>query len=250
MMSTTSCAGFATITPGTRRVYNVRQFDHLPITEGRTYSEHGEDGVIASIFSTVGTTNRFFVEIGCGDGTECNTRRLAEVAEWDGFKLDCDHSDAQRRVYQETVTPNNVGQLLIKYGCPAAPDLLSIDIDSNDWHVLHAILQRYQPVLIVAEYNANLGFLVDATVPIHHTKWNGSRYFGASYTAFNCLAKRFHYRIVYVEASGTNLFMLRYDRCPQEALDSPDGWFWLPGPMHGPDPLPRSWRRSSDYLWD
>ena len=249
MMSTTSCAGFATIVPGTRRVYNVKQFDHLPITEGRTYSEHGEDGVIASIFSTIGTTNRFFVEIGCGDGTECNTRRLAEIAEWDGFKLDCAHSDAERRVYQETVTPGEVRRLLHTYGCPQAPDLLSIDIDSNDWHVLHAILQHYQPVLIVAEYNANLGFLVDATVPLYHAKWDGSRYFGASYAAFNRLGNLFNYRTVYVEASGTNMFMLRRDCCPQEVLDA-ERCFWLPGPMHGADPLHRPWHRSSEYLWD
>ena len=243
------CAGAAVISPGTRRVYNVKQYNSLPVTEQRVYSQHGEDGAIASLFGTIGMTNHFFVEIGCGDGSECNTRRLTEVG-WNGFKLDCAYEDAEQRIYKEKVTPDNVPRLLDKYACPGRPDLFSIDIDSTDWQVLHRVLQQYQPRLIVAEYNANLGFLVDAVVVSWHTEWDGSRYFGASYAAFKNLARRFHYRIVYVESSGTNMFMLHQDCCPQEVLDS-ELCLWLPGPMLGEDTKNRPWRRSSDFLiWD
>jgi hypothetical protein len=243
------CAGTAVISPGSRRVYNVKQYNSLPVTEKRVYSQHGEDGVISSIFTTIGTTNHFFVEIGCGDGSECNTRRLAEDETWCGFKMDCSYSNVFCRIYRETVTPDNVRQLLIRHVCPIEPDLLSIDIDSNDWHVLHAILKQFRPKLIVAEYNANLGFAHDAVVPRYHSEWDGSWYFGASYTAFNILAKHYDYRIVYVESTGTNLFMLRRDCCPQEVLDV-ERCFWLPGPMLGEDQHRRTWRTAREYICD
>ena len=41
--------------------------------EKKIYSQFGEDGAINFIFSVIGHTNQFFVEIGVGDGTECNT---------------------------------------------------------------------------------------------------------------------------------------------------------------------------------
>ncbi len=46
--------------------------------EKKIYSQNGEDGIIEFIFSQIGTTNKFSVEFGVGNGFECNTIYLLE----------------------------------------------------------------------------------------------------------------------------------------------------------------------------
>ena len=60
---------------------------HLDRRERRITSQNGEDGVIEAIFEAIGTTNRYFVEFGCGDGTECNGSHLLEQG-WTGLLMD------------------------------------------------------------------------------------------------------------------------------------------------------------------
>ena len=117
----------------------------LLIRESKVYSQNGEDGVIASIFKSIGTTDRFFVEIGCEDATECNTRKLSELDGWSGIRIDDGHSDLQRQLYQHTVTPENVRNLLSEHGVPESFDLFSIDVDFSDFHILRAVLEKFQP---------------------------------------------------------------------------------------------------------
>ena len=51
-----------------------RQKDKLKGKEFQIYSQNGEDGLLLYIFSCIGTTNKSIVEIGIGNGTECNSR--------------------------------------------------------------------------------------------------------------------------------------------------------------------------------
>ena len=50
---------------------------------------YGEDGVIAAIFDAIGVTNRFFVEFGAEEATECNTAHLLHQG-WTGLMMDLD----------------------------------------------------------------------------------------------------------------------------------------------------------------
>ena len=56
--------------------------------EKRVYSQNGEDGIIATIFDKISTTNKYFVEFGVEDGRECNTRNLRENFGWNGLMMD------------------------------------------------------------------------------------------------------------------------------------------------------------------
>ena len=70
-------------------------FEELREHERRVYSQGGEDGVIAHLFSCIGTTNRYFVEFGAWDGRHLsNTANLRLHAGWTGLLLD---GDASRR---------------------------------------------------------------------------------------------------------------------------------------------------------
>ncbi|MBN9021799.1 MAG: hypothetical protein J0H08_06860, partial [Rhizobiales bacterium] len=51
---------------------------HILQAATHLHSQNYEDAIIAEIFGRIGEGNRTFVEIGVGDGTECNTRALLD----------------------------------------------------------------------------------------------------------------------------------------------------------------------------
>ena len=88
------------------------------------------------LFAELGTTNKFFIEFGCGDATECNGAYLLERG-WTGLQMDGLMKSANPRavVHNEFITAENVNDVFRKHGAPEAFDLLSIDIDGNDFWV-------------------------------------------------------------------------------------------------------------------
>ena len=102
----------------------------------------------------------------------------------------------------------------MKHHVPSEFDLLSIDIDYNDFWVWHAIdQQQYNPRVIIVEYNSHIPPLEPRTVPYNATgAWDGkTRYFGAGIGAFNVLAQQRGYSLVYCESHGVNCFFVRND---------------------------------------
>lgn len=182
----------------------------MKFTEKKVYSQNGEDGVIKSIFDEIGTITKIFVEIGCEDGTECNTRALSDEQGWDGVRLDKNYQNEERKIFKRTVDVENCNEILHQLDIPLEFDLLSLDIDFNDFHILRTILGEFAPRVIVVEYNSSLGPDADLVVPYMPDHiWDRTNYFGASYTAFERLAEVFGYRVVYGESQGVNLFLVR-----------------------------------------
>ena len=66
---------------------NSEIFD-INLHEKKIYSQNGEDGILEFIFSKIGTTNKFSVEFGVGNGFECNTVYLLEKKGWSGLMMD------------------------------------------------------------------------------------------------------------------------------------------------------------------
>jgi len=64
----------------------LTEFD-INLHEKKVYSQNGEDGILEFIFSKIGTTNKFSVEFGVGDGFECNTVYLLEKKGWKGLMM-------------------------------------------------------------------------------------------------------------------------------------------------------------------
>jgi hypothetical protein len=65
----------------------ISEFD-INLHEEKIYSQNGEDGILEFIFSKIGTTNKFSVEFGVGNGFECNTVYLLEKKGWTGLMMD------------------------------------------------------------------------------------------------------------------------------------------------------------------
>jgi hypothetical protein len=190
----------------------------------KVYSQNDEDGIIQEIFNRIGVTNRVFVEFGVENGVECNTAKLL-IDGWRGLWLEASpqfvveigkslSAFLQSRyltVKQAMVTAENINGLIEQAGITGDIDLLSIDIDYNDYWVWKAIT-AVKPRVVVIEYNATLRPPLSLTVPYDPTKyWDGTNYFGASLEALVRLGRDKGYRIVGCNFSGSNAFFVRED---------------------------------------
>jgi len=189
-----------------------KKIRNINLYEQKFYSQNGEDGIIEMIFRKIGTTNKFLVEFGVGDGFECNTRYLIEKGGWRYLHMDCeDHGETYTQVKKEFITAENVNQVFRKYDVPEEFDLLSIDVDYNTYWIWDA-LERFRPRVVIIEYNA--------TIPPNESKvvkydpyrvWDGTNYIGASLLALVKLGKKKGYTLIGCESNGINAFFLRND---------------------------------------
>lgn len=195
---------------------------HLGNFERKVFSQNGEDGVIEEIFRRIGAGGKFFVEFGIQDGTECNTRRLLEQEGWKGAWIEGSPDsvlEARARfgelpivVLNRFITRENILELFQEAGVLESPDLLSIDIDGNDYWMWKEIALRHQPRVVVIEYNA--GFLPGIRWRQPYAadyRWDLSSRFGASLSSLEELGQELGYELVACESTGVNAFFVRQD---------------------------------------
>ncbi|UCH23877.1 MAG: hypothetical protein JSU83_12035, partial [Deltaproteobacteria bacterium] len=133
-------------------------------------SQNGEDGIIAKIFEIIPDKNKWCVEFGAWDGKlYSNTYNLINQQSYSAVLIEANPSKFQAliKTYQENkkVIPinafvgfeskNNLDTHLEPTTIPLDFDLLSIDIDGNDFHVWKAS-QHYMPKVVVIEYNPTI----------------------------------------------------------------------------------------------
>lgn len=187
----------------------------------KVYSQCDEDGIIEEIFKRIGFGNRVFVEFGVESGIECNSVKLL-MEGWRGLWLDGGAAhvaqirntfgpqliEGRLRVIESFITAENINFLLEQGGLSGDIDLLSIDIDMNDYWVWKAI-EAVKPRVVVIEYNATLRPPLSLVVPYDPRRiWNGSNYFGASLEALVRLGREKGYRLVGCSFSGANAFFV------------------------------------------
>ena len=207
-----------------REIERLKSESVVPLNkfEHRIYSQHGEDGIIREIFNRIGMSSQTFFEFGAGAGSENNTIALL-IDGWKGWWIDGgDYIGVYRRLFKTSIEENNlvVSQRIItcqtinsvvrELGIPKEIDLISIDIDGNDYYVWQA-LEATSPRVVVIEYNASYPsdthFLQDESV----SRWSGSNFFGASLHTLNELAKKKGYTLVCCDLIGANAFFVRND---------------------------------------
>lgn len=195
------------------------------------YSQEGVDGILLHVFSKVGVARRRFVEIGCGDGRECNTANLSLNLGWSGTLIDVDrlklasarqfysrmlqHRDTQVQILHSHLTRENVNQVLAGAGVSGEIDLLSIDLDGNEYWIWKA-LTAVAPRVAVVEYNASFGPDRAVTIPydpdFNCFEAHPSRlYHGASLAALAKLGAAKGYALIGVESQGVNALFVRQD---------------------------------------
>lgn len=142
-----------------------------------TYSQYGEDDIVASRF--VGDYGGIAVEVGAGDGLHLSNTALFRLRGWLTVliepdpqyraalgALQRDNNNVSVRV--EAATPENINDLV-----PPDTALLSIDVDGDDIFLFEAL--EHTPSIVIIEYNptmpqgedvqpARLGLKVGASV--------------------------------------------------------------------------------------
>jgi hypothetical protein len=125
------------------------------------------------------------------------------------------------RCQQTAVTSRNIEELLAAHQVPLDFDLLSIDIDGNDYWVWKAI-ERWQPRLVVIEYNAIFPPPVRWVMKENFDhRWDNTNYYGASLTSLVILGRQKGYTLVATDSRGINAFFVRTELVtPEQFLDT------------------------------
>jgi tetratricopeptide (TPR) repeat protein len=118
--------------------------------------------VVEAIAAHVVESSRYVVNIGCGDGKTKDPCYELFRQGYPGLAVDAvEHPRLRRnlpypdvrKVLGTPLTPANVVDVLRQAGCPRAPILLKIDIDSFDGPLLEAVLAGFEPDVIHIEVN-------------------------------------------------------------------------------------------------
>jgi len=198
----------------------------------KVYSQNDEDGIIQEIFKRIGTRDQTFIEFGVETGAECNTAKLL-LEGWRGLwiegapqyanvirrSLGSFISDKRLSLAEAMVTAENVNSLFSQAGFTGEIDLLSIDIDFNDYWVWKAV-DAVKPRVVAIEYNPIFRPPMSIVSPYEPThRWDGTNYGGASLEALVRLGETKGYRIVGCSFSGVNAFFVRDDLCGDRFIE-------------------------------
>jgi len=189
----------------------------------KVYAQSDEDGIIEEIFNRIGLKSKTFIEFGAGDGIENNSHYLLHKG-WNGLWIEGDRKAANKikslfkkpiddnrlSVVNSFITKDNINDLIEKEGGICGEiDLLSIDIDGNDYWIWEAI-KCVSPRVVVIEYNAKF--------PPNHEwvmaydanhQWDRTDKQGASLKALELAGRELGYQLVGTNISGVNAFFVK-----------------------------------------
>jgi hypothetical protein len=152
-----------------------------------TFSQFGEDGIIEKIVEILPPSEDYWcVEFGAWDGKFLsNTYELIANKNWNGVLIEgntakfpelkqtfCTNEKAILiNAFVAFEGKNTLDNLLKKTAIPTEFDLLSIDIDGNDYHIWESI-KTYQPKLVIIEFNpsipADIEFVQEKNPEVNH----------------------------------------------------------------------------------
>lgn len=203
-----------------------------PVSETgfRVFSQFDEDGILLFLLAATGRGPAHFVDIGAGDGVAAsNCANLALNLGFHGLMLEANEAKVRRAGdfyarHQDTslfpphcrcaaVTRDNVNRLIGDAGMSGEIDVLSIDIDGNDYWVWEAI-DCVHPRIVVVEVHVEFGMRSIVVPYDENFAWHPGKnphYLGASAAAMTKLAVRRGYRLVGANRYGFNAFFLRND---------------------------------------
>jgi hypothetical protein len=217
------------------RLNDVKLHPRIADAGFRCYSQFEEDGIILYVLSTIGFRTKKVVEICCGDGRECmatnlvlnhgfrgflfdgNENNIMSAARFFGGKKDCLLTPPYLK--KAWITRENVNDLLTESGAAGEIDLLSLDIDGNDYHIWDAI-SAINPRLCVFETQDIIPDNVSITIPYDpdFDCWEKNEseqdFRSVSLLAMKKLSEKKGYRLIGAHRHGFNVFFLRQDIAP------------------------------------
>jgi hypothetical protein len=200
----------------------------------RVYSQADEDGILHEIFRRIGEGKRTFLELGVGNGLENNTLFLL-IQGWSGIwiegserkvaasrkNLAAQIAEGRLQLERNFITAPTIDKKIASLTAGREIDLLSIDLDGNDYYILEAI-HSISPRVIVAEYNAKFPPDIPWIIEYNQShRWDGTDYFGASLKSLEVLLAGRGYSLVGCSVLGTNAFFVRTDLANESRFCAP-----------------------------
>lgn len=181
------------------------------------FSQWGEDGIIEKIFQIIGTTSKVAIEFGANDGFYfSNTANLWKKHNWKAILIEGNKKHFNT-LLQNThsfdclpiceyvgIKESSLETILKRYGVNEQIDLLSFDIDGNDYYVLQS-LKTLRPRVIIIEHNPTLPATLDLYQPYDSASL--CRGFGCSVGALNRIAESKGYKLVCITLTNS-IFVL------------------------------------------
>jgi len=151
---------------------------HYLLWQDHGYSQGTQDAILMQVFAAIGTTNKYFVEFGARRPDTLNTAFFRKNCDWCGLLIDGEvpngdegeetkeidrearhnlamaPSDACVKLRISMITAENINDIFERAEVPRTFDLLTVDIDRNDYYVLEAIdIQRFRPRVVAVEFS-------------------------------------------------------------------------------------------------
>ncbi len=195
------------------------------------FCDSDEDGILLFLTTLVGSGSRRLIDLGFATVEASNSANLVVHHGWTGLLVDADGSAIGRaqaefralgayppRMVSAWLTAESVDDLLGEHAPDGEIDVLSIDIDGNDYWVWQAI-EVVRPRIVVIEYQDIIGPGPSITIPYDPefsldrfpVNAEHNNYVGASLRAMTTLAARKGYHLVATNSLGFNAFFLRDD---------------------------------------
>jgi hypothetical protein len=130
------------------------------------FSQQGEDGLLAFVLSKIPNKTGWCVEFGAWDGkSESNTHYFISQQSYHGVMIEADplkynllrenmkaYDTICVNAFVRPEGENKLDNILSLTPIPKQFDLLSIDVDGDDYHVWQS-LDKYQPTVVIIEIN-------------------------------------------------------------------------------------------------
>jgi hypothetical protein len=201
--------------------------DYQRASDFNIFTNGGEDGILLFLLSKINALHKTFIDIGSNDCINSNFANLAFHHNWKGVFIDAEAEALNRGKYiykkhfkekatcfsfiHSLVTPENINDLLLKADPEGNVDLLSIDLDGNDYFVWKA-MNIIQPKIVVTEVQIEKGgidFIPEYTHGFERFESGIPK--GASPLSMTILALEKGYELVAANKKGYNLFFVRKD---------------------------------------
>jgi len=195
---------------------NINSLENKSIS---VFSQGGEDGITLEIIKRMDIKLGTFVEFGAGDGLENNSLILIALG-WKGVWIDAKKLEitfpltGPVRYGCHWITASNVVNILdkeLQYHSILNVDLLSLDLDGNDYWILqNLLLSHFKPKIIIVEYNGLFPPPIRFVMKYNEMHvWDGGDYFGASLQSYVDLLKAHNYSLINcVKENGVNAFFV------------------------------------------
>lgn len=172
----------------------------------KDYSQNGESLILERVLNAIGILSPVCLDIGAGDGYHLSNTRYFKDKGCNVKMVDVDTKGAEGIVSQY-VNIINCSRLITV----TDPNLLSIDIDGNDYWILDEMLRYNKPDVICFEVNSQLPLHKSWVMPYNKSHvWYGTWYYGMSYLAGAKLCEKHGYTI-YTVVNNTNIIAVRND---------------------------------------